>query len=121
VPYAGELVDSVPPTCALDTRLAEVRAQLDGSRYGFCLVVTARRILLGRIRRRALTDAEDDATAEQVMESGPSTVRFNTPAGELVERLVKRELKTAIVTTPGGMLLGVFHREDAAARLEGSA
>jgi Mg/Co/Ni transporter MgtE len=121
VPYAGELVDPDPPTCALDTPVAEVRERLEGSRYGFCLVVIDRRVVLGRVRRSALADAEDHATAGQVMEAGPSTVRFNTPAAELVERLAERDLETAIVTTPGGVLFGVFHREGAAARLERSA
>jgi hypothetical protein len=77
--------------------------------------------VLGRVRGTALTDAADSATAEQVMESGPSTVRFNTSAAELAQRLATRDLKTAIVTTPRGVLCGVFDREAAAARLRRSA
>lgn len=115
--YAGEAVDPDPPTCALDTPAAAVRDTLDGSRYGFCLVVTGRRIVLGRVRRSALADADASAKAEEVMEPGPSTVRFNTRADALVKRLAERDLKTAVVTTPNGCLVGVFHREDAAARL----
>ncbi len=46
------------------------------------------------------------------MEPGPSTVRFDTPAAELVERLVGKGLRTAIVTSPSGRLVGVFHRAD---------
>lgn len=115
--YAGESVDPDPPTCALDTPVADIRAMLDGSRYGFCLVVTARRIVLGRVRGSTLAGAHAEATAETVMEGGPSTVRFNTRADELVQRLAKRDLKTAVVTTPNGCLVGVFHRADAEARL----
>ncbi len=51
------------------------------------------------------------------MEPGPSTVRFNTPAHDLVQRLAGKNLKTAIVTTPSGCLVGVFHRADAEKRL----
>jgi hypothetical protein len=51
------------------------------------------------------------------MEPGPSTVRPNTPARELVDRLAGSELNTAIVTTPGGCLVGVFHRGQAQGRL----
>jgi hypothetical protein len=115
--YAGEAVDTTPPACALDTPVAEIRRILDASSYGFCLVLTARRIVLGRVRRSALKDADVSATADTVMDAGPSTVRFNTRADELIQRLTKRDLKTALVTTPSGCLVGVFHRDDVAARL----
>ena len=117
VAYAGELVDTDPPTCALTDTVAHVRAALASTRYGFCLVLNERRILLGRVRRSSLDGAGSTATIEGVMEPGPSTVRFNTPARELVERLAARDLRTAIVTTPGGCLVGVFHRAEAERRL----
>ncbi len=56
--------------------------------------------------------APADATAEEVMESGPSTVRADTSAGELAQRLAQRDLKTAIVSTPEGRLIGVVRRRD---------
>ena len=121
VPYAGELVDTNPPTCALNDAVADVRAALQGSRYGFCLAVNDRRIVLGRIRRSALDGAASAATAESVMEPGPSTVRFDTPAHDLVQRLAARDLKTAVVTTPGGCLVGVFDRADAERRVAEAA
>ena len=110
MPYVGDLVDTDPPTCALGDSVEAARAALERSRYGFCLVVNDHRIVLGRVRRRAIRDAEATATAESVMEPGPSTVRFNTPAHDLVERLARSELKTAVVTTPAGRLVGVFDR-----------
>jgi predicted transcriptional regulator len=109
---AGELADTDPPTCALSDHAGGVRARLEGSRYGFCLVLSERRIVLGRVRRSALSSASDDATAESLMEPGPSTVRPNKTVAEVVDRLAKNELETMIVTTPRGCLLGVFHRED---------
>jgi CBS-domain-containing membrane protein len=51
------------------------------------------------------------------MEPEPSTVRPNTPARELIERLAKAELETAIITTPGGHLIGIFHATDAERQL----
>ncbi len=117
VPYAGELVDRDPPRCALNDTVADVRAVLDAARHGFCLVLNEQRILLGRVRRSALDAADALASADSVMEPGPSTVRFNTPADELVQRLAAKNLTTAIVTTPGGCLVGVFDRADAQARL----
>jgi len=113
VPYAGELVDREPPTCRLSDRVGDLIALLLGSRYGFCLVLNEQRIVLGRVRKSALNDADASASAESVMEPGPSTVRPNTPARELDERLANRGLKTAIITTPDGCLIGVFHHTDA--------
>ena len=48
VPYAGEPIEPEPPTCALSDSVADVRAALEGSRYGFCLVATEHPIVLGR-------------------------------------------------------------------------
>jgi hypothetical protein len=118
VPYAGELADRDPPTCALGTPVADVRAALAGSRYGFCLVVDERRVVLGRVRRSAITDAAPAATAEAAMVSGPSAVRFSVPAAGLAHRLATRDLKIAVVTTPGGCLVGVFYGADAGRRLD---
>ena len=113
VPYAGELVDPDPPVCAPSTLLADVSALLAGSRYGYCLVLNDERILLGRVRRSTIAASAPTASAESVMEPGPSTVRPNKPAQELAERLGKQGLKTAIVATPRGCLIGVFHRDGA--------
>jgi CBS-domain-containing membrane protein len=115
--YAGELVDADPPTCALDTPVADLRRALASTGYGFALVLTGHRILVGRVRRSALASVEASSTAEDVMEPGPSTVRFNTRADELVQRLARRDLRTAVVTTPNGCLVGVFQRAAAETRL----
>ena len=121
VPYAGELADPDPPTCALRDTVADVRAALDGSRYGFCLALSESRILLGRVRRTAMEGADANASVESVMEPGPSTVRFDTQPRDLVERLASKHFKTAIITTPSGCLVGVFHRADAESRLAQAA
>jgi hypothetical protein len=117
VASAGDLCDPDPPTCALDDALAVVRARLAESRYGFCLVVNRQRVLLGRVRRSVLDEGDAGLTVEGVMESGPSTVRPSEAAPELVSRLATRELHTAILTTPEGVLFGVLHRADAERRL----
>ena len=117
VPRAGDLADAEPLTCGLADHVGDLRAALAASRTGFALVVNDRRILLGRLRRSAIANAADDAIAADVMEPGPSTVRYDVPAAELVERLRRRELQTAIVTTPGGLLVGVLHRAGAERRL----
>jgi CBS domain-containing protein len=110
--YAGEAVDGNPPTCRLETQLDTVAALLDGSRYGFCVVLSDSRIVLGRVRKSAINGTDSSASAEAIMEPGPSTVRCNLPATELAERLAKRSLENAIVTTPNGCLVGIFSRRD---------
>jgi CBS domain len=116
-PTAGDLLGDERPTCRLADDLATITAVLERTHHGFCLAVTNRDIVLGRVRRSALEDALAGATAEQLMEPGPSTVRADTPARDLVERLASRDLRTAIVTTPEGRLLGLFSRTAAELRL----
>jgi Mg/Co/Ni transporter MgtE len=111
IPYAGERVDQDPPTCSLATPLSEISDRLAGSAYGYALVLNEHRIVLGRVRKSAIARSEKTARAESVMEPGPKTVRPNIPAQALAERLAEQRLKTAIVTTPHGCLIGVFHRE----------
>jgi hypothetical protein len=90
----------------LDEPVGEVRGRVAQSPYGFALVVSAGGVVLGRLRKRAL-DGDPNATSERVMEPGPSTVRLNTDARKLADRLRKGDLKTAVVTDPDGRLAGV--------------
>ena len=115
--YAGEAVDGDPPVCALNSTATEIRNAIDSKAYPFCVVLGPARTVLGRVGVEALAAADPAATAESLMEPGPSTVRFNTPADELVQRLARDELETTLVTTPAGCLVGVFRRDEVAARL----
>jgi hypothetical protein len=98
-------------TCAREEDAGAVRDRIERSAYGFALVVSPRRILLGRLRRSVLEGA-GGRRAEEVMKPGPSTVRANADPAVLVRRLAERDLRTAVVTTPDGELLGVVRRED---------
>ena len=53
-----------------------------------------------------------DTPVDHCMERGPSTVRPDIPALELAQRLLDSDLRTAIVTTPEGRLLGIALRPD---------
>jgi CBS domain-containing protein len=116
-PRAGALARDDVVTCGLDDAVGEVRSRVEESRYGFALVTSERGTLLGRLRISAMGGADAGAIAQSVMEPGPSTVRADVEASELAARLAKRELGSAIVTTPEGRLLGVVRRAD----LEGQA
>ena len=103
-PRAGRLARDDVATCRLQDPLEDVET----SPYGFCLVLAEDGTVLGRVRRSAM----EGRTAEDAMTPGPSTVRYDLAVGELRERLEKKDLKTAIVTTPEGKLVGVVRRED---------
>jgi CBS domain-containing protein len=96
-------------TCQLQDRVGAVRERVEGSPYGFAFVVGDGSVLLGRLRKAAL-EGDPDATAEAVMEPGPSTVRADTPPERLREQLERANLTTAVITDPDGRLLGVVRR-----------
>jgi Mg/Co/Ni transporter MgtE len=110
-PTAGIFARDDVVTCALADAVGSVRERVEQSPFGFALVVSRSGVLLGRLRRSAL-GGDPDASAESVMEPGPTTVRPDKPAAELAERLRKQDLKTALVTDPEGRLLGVVRRRD---------
>jgi CBS domain-containing protein len=117
-PRAKDVLRREVVTALLGEPVGGVAARVARSPYGFALVVADDGTLLGRLRK-AMLDADPSAPAEQVMEAGPSTVRPDRPLAELAERLRRRGLQAAIVTTPEGRLLGVVQRADMEARLAG--
>ena len=108
---AGDVARDDVVTAQLDERTVEIRARVEASPYGFAFVLSAGGILLGRLRKSALA-GDPDRPAEEVMEPGPSTVRADPSLDSLRRRLEDRGLKTAIVTTPEGKLIGVVRRPD---------
>ena len=107
VDFAGQDV----VTCGLHDPVGEVRERVEASPYGFAFVISADGVLLGRLRKTAL-DSDAGAPAETVMEPGPSTVRADTLPARLRERLVRDNLRTAVITDPDGRVLGVVRRDD---------
>jgi len=98
-------------TCPLDASVGDVRGKVARSRYGFAFVLSSGGVLLGRLRRSALEQA-DDVASETVMEPGPSTIRADAALAPLLERMRSRNLTSLPVTTPEGRLLGVVRRAD---------
>jgi Mg/Co/Ni transporter MgtE len=91
--------------------IGHVRGRVEQSPYGFALVVADSGTLLGRLRKHAL-EGDPDAPSEQAMEPGPSTVRLDTVASELAQRLRQHNLNTATATDPEGRLAGVVRLAD---------
>jgi rhodanese-related sulfurtransferase len=110
-PTALSFVRQDVAICGLADRVEAIRQRIDASPYGFALIL-ADRVVLGRVRRSSLDDASDDASAELLMEPGPSTARPHTDPGELASSLQRAGASTAILTTPEGQLLGVVSRSD---------
>jgi CBS domain-containing protein len=106
----GDLARDDVVTCAPGDAAADVARRIDDSPYRFALVVAGDGTLLGRLRRSAIEEGTE-ASAEELMSAGPSTVRPDLAVEELRERLDSKELKTAIVSTPEGLLIGVVLRD----------
>jgi Mg/Co/Ni transporter MgtE len=115
---AGRLARADAVTCALDEHAEAIRERIARSPYGFALVTAPGDVVLGRVRSSVIDASPADATAEDLMEPGPSTVRADTPAAALAKRLADRDLKTAVVTTPEGVLIGIALRGDMGAHVE---
>ena len=98
-------------TFGLNDSAEEVARRIDASPYGFALALSPGRVVLGRVRRSRLADAE--ASVEALLEPGPSTIRPHTAIDDLAARLDRSEVRTLIVTDPEGRLLGVVRRGDA--------
>jgi CBS domain-containing protein len=110
-PRVGAIARDDVVTCALDTPIGEVRDQVAESPYGFGLVAASDGVVLGRLRGSDMADADASARAEEVMQPGPSTVRCDLPVEELRKRLDDKDLKTSLVSTPEGKLVGVVTRK----------
>jgi rhodanese-related sulfurtransferase len=98
-------------TCTLEDRADEIMQRIDASPYGYALVL-ADRVVLGRVRRSRVHEMPSDASAEILMEPGPSTTRPHTDPGKLVIELQRNGARTAILTTPEGELIGVVRGAD---------
>ena len=108
---AGAHVLTDVPTCRPHDHLREVCERLDESDWDTCFVVDERRVVLGRLGRRAIQSRED-VTAEQAMTLGPSTIRPSARLHAVVERMQRQRLTNLPVTTSDGRLAGLLLRED---------
>jgi CBS domain-containing protein len=118
VPWAGDLVREVP-TCTEQDRVSEVRERVASGGSDLCVVVNEHRVVLGVLRGDALAK-DSKIRAEEVMELGPKTYRPSEPVEELLAARSSHGVKSWLVTTSHGILLGLLAREDAERALEES-
>ena len=112
VPTVGALARGDAPTCLLEEKVGEARNRAREAGLDRCVVVNAERIVLGVLREPELA-SNPEATAEEVMRSGPTTVRPDEPLVKLTERMRGRGTPAVLVTTPDGKLTGILLRDDA--------
>jgi CBS domain-containing protein len=115
-PTAGRLARTDVPTCALTDDLPAVRERVRAAGWETCIVVNEEQIVLGRLGRRAIS-GEDNPSVEEAMTEGPSTVRPSIGAAALVERMRRNDVRSFLVTTPDGRLVGLVLRDEAEAQL----
>jgi Mg/Co/Ni transporter MgtE len=97
--------------------LPEVRRRVGADGWDTCFVTDESGVVLGRLGRAAL-GGSDDASVEEAMTLGPSTVRPALELEKAVARMRNENLTSLPVTRPDGVLVGVILRADAERALQ---
>jgi CBS domain-containing protein len=98
--------DRAVPACHPDEAVRDVLARTADT-GDVCVVVNQAGVVLGRLRLDRL-DSADTRRADEAMEPGPVTVRADADLRETAERMHARNVRSLIVTTPDGVLLGLL-------------
>ncbi len=109
---AGQVLRPATATCRPDAPAGEVRRRMTASADSICVVTNEHDIVLGRLRWKDLPE-DDRAPVEAFMQLGPATVQRREELTALSERMHRAGVKTILVTTPKGRLLGIVNRDDA--------
>ncbi len=112
VPTAGDIVRRDDIVCHLGDRVGDSSERVRAAGKDVCYVVNDHHVVLGRVRSRALA-GEPNARMEDVMESGPSTIRPHISLEAVVRTLRDGNVKSTPVTDPAGRLIGTLYLEDA--------
>jgi rhodanese-related sulfurtransferase len=105
-----DVIERRPPTCAPDVRVGDAAEVADAAGRQSVVVINDARVVLGRAGARELRGPAG-ASVESVMRPGPATVRAHEPLDPLVERMTERDVSEMIVSSPEGLLLGVYYMD----------
>ena len=97
------------PTCAPDETVGQVAQRMRDTGWDVVVVLSGAGIVVGRLRDPALV-LDSDQPVEEVMESGPTTIRADVAVAEITRRLMDRGAPDVLVTTPEGRLIGLLRR-----------
>jgi CBS domain-containing protein len=111
-PNAGDVARKATPTFLLDDRVGDVREKVLEVGTEVCIVANSEGIVPGRLKAVALSE-RPDATAEEAMELGPTTIRPNEPLVPVLDRMKRKGARTIAVTDLRGKLFGLLYRDDA--------
>ncbi|HEX9269637.1 MAG TPA: CBS domain-containing protein [Candidatus Limnocylindria bacterium] len=111
VPTLGHHARRDVPTCRPDEPVSAVSGRVRAAGWNTCFVVTADRVVLGRLHDTEL-DGRGDVPARDAMRNGPSTWRPNVTVDEMLDRMREEGLTTAPVTDSEGRLVGLALIED---------
>ena len=115
-PTAGSLLRAGDVVCHLGERLGDVAARVHAAGKDYCIVVDDQHVVLGRVRGRAL-EGDPDAIVEDIMRSGPSTIRPDISLDTVAKTLREANMQSTLVTDPAGRLIGTVYLEDVEAKL----
>ena len=110
-PRAFDVARPDVPTCLLRDSVSDVARRVADEGWPLAVVVNEGRVVLGRLRPRALAE-QPDGIAEELMGPGPRTVRGARPASEMGAWLDERRVPGVLVTDPEGVLVGYVRRAD---------
>lgn len=109
-PLAGEAARrDIVHECRLGSKVGESRTAVAESGQAYCVVLNDHDILMGRLRKRHLQSG-DEGAVENVMETGPTTVRATESAGALLTRMEPRAVPAVLVTTAKGKFVGIARK-----------
>jgi Mg/Co/Ni transporter MgtE len=99
------------PTCRLTESLRDVRVRVRAAGWDTCFVVNEQRVVLGQLGRPALK-ADGEATIEDAMTLGPSTIRPSMDVEKALDRMRRENLTILPVTRSDGVLLGLISNKN---------
>ena len=111
IPRAGDVARRDVPACRLTDRADHVLERLQAADWDMCLVVNEERVVLGRVKAVALA-ANPTVPIEKLMEAGPTTVRPDARLAEVLDRMQDKHVRSMVVTTSDGRMVGVLQRDD---------
>jgi len=112
-PLVGDALDRDVPRCRPEEPVGAARDAAYNRGMDVCPVVNAEGVVLGLCARVSL-HAHPSIAVELVMEPGPLTVRPSMPVTDARKIIACKKMRSLLVTTPDGKLIGVFNSKSAA-------
>ena len=112
LPTTGDAARRDVPTCGPAEEVENARDRVRAAGWDACVVVNKERVVLGLLREKELS-SDPKSPVEEAMRNGPATFRPDVPVGKMAERMRERGVRTVLVTTSDGKLVGLLYRDDA--------